>query len=246
MKLISFKTELDMTRAIAGEIEKTITHKPDSLVCIAGGHSPLPVIKMLVSDASKGKYPSDQFRFVSLDEWVGLGRNDSGSCIHDISENFLDPIGIQKGERLFFFDGLSADLNKECRNAENFIQKNGGIDVILLGIGMNGHIGFNEPPSRKSDGVRIVELSDISKTIGIKYFDKTHKLTHGITIGMAQILEAKKILVMVSGKHKQDIVRQAVEEKENEYCPVTLLRGHENFFFFTDQAAGQKIGNKHI
>lgn len=241
MKLSILKTEGEIADKIATEIEEVILSKPDALVCLCAGHSPVPVMKKLVADAKAQKYPAGSFRFVSLDEWAGLGPADSGSCIYDVSKYFLTPLGIERGERMFFFDGLSADLEQEAEKGAMFIQKNGEIDVILLGIGINGHIGFNEPGAKKTDSVRVVDLAPTSASVGAKYFDKKHELKQGITIGIREIMAAKKIIVMASGAHKQDIVARAVDGDIGEDCPVTLIRGHENIHMVFDDAAAGKL-----
>lgn len=242
MNIQIVENESKLSAAIAGEIENVVRKKEDALMCLCAGHSPVRVMKRLVSDAQENKYPADSFRFLSLDEWVGLGIGDPGSCIHDVSEYFLKPLKIERGERMFFFDGQSKDLKKECNGAAQFIEQNGGaIDVILLGIGMNGHIGFNEPGTKETDGIRVVPLSQTSKTVGAKYFDKDYALTSGITIGIPQIMQAKKVIVMAFGEHKADIVEQAVRGEKTEDCPVTLIRGHADITFYFDKAAAKKI-----
>ncbi len=242
MNIQIVENENKLSEAIAEEIETVINEKPDALMCLCAGHSPVGVMSRLVSDAQLNKYPSQGFRFLSLDEWVGLGRQDPGSCIHDVSKYFLEPLEIERGERMFFFDGQSEDLQKECDGAAKFIEQNGGaIDVILLGIGMNGHIGFNEPGTKETDGIRVVELSQTSKTVGVKYFDKEYELASGITIGIPQIMQAKKVIVMAFGEHKADIVEQTITGKKTEKCPVTLIRDHADITFYFDKAAAKKI-----
>jgi len=236
-----FKNEAEAAEAVAEVIEKVLAGNPYALICICAGHTALPVFEKLVTDAKENKYPSDCFRFISLDEWVGLGIADPGSCVYDVSKNFLDPIGISKGERLFFFDGLSEDLEEECEKAKVFISKNGGLDLILLGVGMNGHIGFNEPGTAASDSIRVVELSEISKLVGKKYFKKEYELYKGVTLGVKEILEAKKVLVMATGTRKQDIVHRTVTGPASEYCPVSLIMGHADIHMYLDEGSARKI-----
>ncbi|MEA5004536.1 MAG: glucosamine-6-phosphate deaminase [Christensenella sp.] len=242
MKIQIVENENKLSAAIAEEIENVVSKKQDALMCLCAGHSPVPVMKQLVRDAQANKYPADSFRFLSLDEWVGLGIEDPGSCIHDVSKYFLEPLALERGERMFFFDGQSDDLQEECDGAQKFIEQNGGaIDVILLGIGMNGHIGFNEPGTKETDGIRVVTLSQTSKTVGVKYFDKDYELTSGITIGIPQIMQAKKVIVMAFGEHKADIVEQTIKGEKTVDCPVTLIRDHADITFYFDKAAAKKI-----
>ncbi|MGI5849861.1 MAG: glucosamine-6-phosphate deaminase [Christensenellales bacterium] len=247
MKVNVMKDENAIAFKVAREIETMITAKPDALICLCAGSSPVPIMKRLVQDAKDGIYPSNRFKFVSLDEWVGLGIKDLGSCIHDVSKYFLDPLSIKKGERMFFFDGLSKDLEGECRRCHTFIEKNGGIDVILLGIGMNGHIGFNEPGTQETDGVRVIRLSEMSKAVGVKYFDREYQLKQGITIGIPQILGARRILVICYGAHKKAIAERAVRGDKNTDCPITLIRDHNDIEFYFDEKAAEGLyrGNEH-
>ena len=246
MKTTVFTTAKELADAAASTIEDVIKNKPDALVCLCAGESPIPVMRKLVEDAKAGEYPAGHFKFVSLDEWVGLGKLDSGSCIHDVSKHFLDPLEI-KNDRLFFFDGLSDDLSNECAKAEQFIDLCGGIDVILLGIGLNGHIGFNEPGSKIDEGARVVELSEKSKEVSVKYFNHGFRPKKGITIGIKQIMEAKKVILIAYDAHKQDIVYETVFGKVSQSCPSTYMRDHPDAELMVDDEAAKKIrGNKFV
>ncbi|MCL1928531.1 MAG: 6-phosphogluconolactonase [Treponema sp.] len=243
MNITILEDENEVAEVIAGEIEELLIKKPDALICLCAGHSPVPVLNKLVLDAKQNKYPADRFKFISLDEWVGLGVNDKGSCLHDISKYFLTPLSVSEGERMFFFNGMSTDMEEECEKAKNFISKNGGLDLVLLGIGMNGHIGFNEPGTLLSDSVRVVELSGTSKTIGMKYFDRTHNLTKGITLGIKEIVEAKNVLVMVTGSHKQEVMERAVKSEPDMNFPFSLIRDYDEVKLYADKAAARKMTN---
>jgi len=235
------KDQEDVARLVATEIGQLISKKPDALICLCGGHTPLPVFKQLISDAGSNKFPTDRFKFISLDEWVGLGIEDEGSCKYDLSTHFLNPMGITLGERAHFFNGLNKNLEEECQKAQVFIEQNGGIDLVLLGVGMNGHIGFNEPGSKNTDGIRVVELSDTSKEVGQKYFNQTYDLTHGITLGIGDLLAVERILVMAVGAHKKEIVHQTVNGIESEDFPVTLIRKHQAIHLYVDELAATKL-----
>ena len=246
MKKNILNNKAELADLVAARIEEVINNKPDALICLCAGESPILIVKKLVEDAKAGLYPSDKFKFISLDEWVGLGIDDAGSCIHDLTKLFLKPIGIEEGERLCFFNGLSDNLDGECVKADEFINNNGGIDVVLLGIGMNGHVGFNEPGSKKTDSVRVINLSEISKAVSKKYFDRPQKPEKGITLGLKEIMGAKKILLIASGAHKQDIVQETVCGEMSESCPSSLLQEHKDIELFLDVDAAEKIQNKII
>jgi len=235
------KDQEEVARLVAAEIGQIISEKPDALICLCGGHTPLPVFKQLIMDADSNKFPADRFKFISLDEWVGLGISDEGSCKYDLSTHFLTPMGIALGERAHFFNGLNENLEEECGKAQAFITQHGGIDLVLLGVGMNGHIGFNEPGSKTTDGIRVVELSKKSKEVGQKYFNKAYDLTHGITLGIGNLLEARKLVVMAIGGHKKEIVNQTVNGLESEDFPVTLIRKHPAVHLYVDELAATNL-----
>jgi len=241
MKIDIKKDKHIVARAIADKFEQVINDKPDALICICAGHSPVEFLNIFCEDALNGVFDDSQFKFISLDEWVGLGPKDNGSCINDMSKYLLGPLKLKKGERMFFFNGQSDDLDKECRDAEEFIKKHGGIDLMLLGIGMNGHVGFNEPGSEFDSGVRIVELDSTSKTVGTKYFDKKQELKQGITLGMEQVLESEEVILMAVGEHKKEILSKAVKGNPTVDVPASVLQLHENAMVITDEAAGSEL-----
>ena len=238
METIVLKNNEEIGDAVSNQIKDLLINKPNALLCLCGGHSPLPIFAKLVTDAGEGLYPSDSFKFVSLDEWVGLGRDDTGSCFHDIYKHFLAPLNVPNGDRVFFFDALSDNLLDECTGADEFINSNGGIDLMLLGIGVNGHIGFNEPGTSVTDGIRVLELSDKSKEVGQKYFNGAMSPDKGITLGLSQIMDAKKVIVIAHGAHKREIVNKTVHDAIGSDCPSTFLRNHTNCQLFVDTEAG--------
>lgn len=241
MDIRIFPNHEAMTAAAADAVAGVITRKPDALICLAAGHTPVDLMKRLVVHAREGKFPKDRFRFISLDEWVGLGPKDSGSCIHDVGKYFLDDMGLERGARMFFFDGLAKDMQAQIDGAKAFLAAHGPIDVIVLGIGMNGHIGFNEVGSAFDSDVRVLPLDETSKTVGAKYFDTPRTLESGITIGMRQILEAKKAFLLASSAKKADIVRQALKDPPTERVPASVLQKHPAATAFLDAGAAAKL-----
>jgi len=241
MKVIIEENSDKVARAVADRFEQLIEKKPDALVCIAGGHSTVKLMQTISTDAKEGRFNAKEFKFVSLDEWVGLGPEDAGSCIYDIGKYFLDPLGLKGGERLFFFNGLSNDLEQECDREMEFIEKSGGIDIIVLGIGMNGHIGFNEPGSSFDSNVRVVELDETSKTVGVKYFEKNYELKQGITLGMQQVLDAKEAILIAMGDAKSDILHQALCQEASPQIPAGIMQLHKNSTVYADKEAAKKL-----
>lgn len=244
MKVIIEENSDKVARAVADRFEQLIERKPYALVCIAGGHSTVQVMQTISTDAEEGKFNAKELKFISLDEWVGLGPEDAGSCIYDVGKYFLKPLGIERGERMYFFDGTSNDLEQECGKAMEFIEKNGGIDLIVLGVGMNGHIGFNEPGSSFDSNVRVVELDETSKTVGVKYFEKNYELKQGITLGMQQVLDTKEAILIAIGNAKSEILYEALVQDVTPEIPASILQLHKNSVIYADKEAVKKLNYK--
>ncbi|EAF5666262.1 glucosamine-6-phosphate deaminase [Listeria innocua] len=224
MKLIINENEQLVAETVSQRIIELVKAKPASLICIAGGDTPLLTIEALIKASQAGKVDFSQTQFVGLDEWVGLGRETKGSCIQTLYDAFFDRLEDVSNEQICFFDGKAEDLAAECARVDAFIDERGGMDFILLGIGLNGHIGFNEPFVPVDVNCHVVELDDVTKRVMSKYFDTDLPLTHGISLGMKQILAAKEIYLVATGAKKVDIVKQVIEKAPTVAIPATLVK----------------------
>ncbi|HHQ1150938.1 TPA: glucosamine-6-phosphate deaminase [Listeria innocua] len=224
MKLIINENEHLVAETVSQRIIELVKAKPASLICIAGGDTPLLTIEALIKASQAGEVDFSQTQFVGLDEWVGLGRETKGSCIQTLYDAFFDRLENVSGDQICFFDGKAKDLAAECARVDAFIDERGGMDFILLGIGLNGHIGFNEPFVPVDVNCHVVELDDVTKRVMSKYFDTDLPLTHGISLGMKQILAAKEIYLVATGAKKVDIVKQVIEKAPTVAIPATLVK----------------------
>ncbi|MBC2112518.1 glucosamine-6-phosphate deaminase [Listeria innocua] len=224
MKLIINENEQLVAETVSQRIIELVKAKPASLICIAGGDTPLLTIEALIKASQTGEVDFSQTQFVGLDEWVGLGRETKGSCIQTLYDAFFDRLEDVSNEQICFFDGKAEDLAAECARVDAFIDERGGMDFILLGIGLNGHIGFNEPFVPVDVNCHVVELDDVTKRVMSKYFDTDLPLTHGISLGMKQILAAKEIYLVATGAKKVDIVKQVIEKAPTVAIPATLVK----------------------
>ncbi|EHM7934881.1 glucosamine-6-phosphate deaminase [Listeria innocua] len=224
MKLIINENEQLVAETVSQRIIELVKAKPASLICIAGGDTPLLTIEALIKASQAGEIDFSQTQFVGLDEWVGLGRETKGSCIQTLYDAFFDRLENVSGDQICFFDGKAKDLAAECARVDAFIDERGGMDFILLGIGLNGHIGFNEPFVPVDVNCHVVELDDVTKRVMSKYFDTDLPLTHGISLGMKQILAAKEIYLVATGAKKVDIVKQVIEKAPTVAIPATLVK----------------------
>ncbi|WP_028777959.1 glucosamine-6-phosphate deaminase [Shimazuella kribbensis] len=240
MQLNILENYEQMSQATAQTIIECVMKKPKSLLCLAGGHTPLRTFELLVEAAQNQQVDFRQCHFVSLDEWVGLGKDTAGSCKETLYHTLFDPLSIRE-EQICFFDGLTSDLATESQRIDSFIHQHQQIDLILLGVGMNGHLGFNEPNVNPDLYSHIVDLDPITKQVSSKYFDTKLEVKQGITLGMKHIFEAGNILLIANNVKKSAIVQQTVEGEITTKIPSTLLQNHPNVHVFLDQAAASKL-----
>ncbi|EFS00798.1 glucosamine-6-phosphate isomerase, putative [Listeria seeligeri FSL N1-067] len=224
MKVVIKENPQIVAETISQKIIEIVKEKPTSLICIAGGDTPLLTIEALIKANQAGEVDFSKTQFVGLDEWVGLGRETKGSCIQTLYDAFFDRLENVSSAQICFFDGQTADFEAECARVDAFIEACGGIDFILLGIGLNGHIGFNEPFVPVDVNCHVVELDNVTKRVMSKYFDTDLPLTHGISLGMKQILTAKEIYLVATGEKKAEIVQQVIEKEPTVSIPATLVK----------------------
>jgi len=215
------------------------------LLCPASGDTPAGLYRELVERYDSGKFDVANWNFVGLDEWVGLNGSDKGSCRYSLDKELSHPLNIIE-ERIFFFDGRSANLLKECEYAEQFIREQRGSDVAILGLGMNGHIAMNEPGCTIDGRTQVVELHPITKQVGQKYFSQPKLLEEGLTLGMGTLLESKHIILMVSGKSKALIVSKMLEGSVTNDLPGSLLLNHPSVTVFLDEEAASFLVIKNL
>jgi len=201
----------ELSEMAAHATAEYINNNPETLICLAAGDTPLGMLEILVDMHRHKEVDLSTVYYAGLDEWVGLGPEDIGSCAKVMSDAFYNPAGIPK-DRIHVFDGLDKDIDKQCRSMEAWISHHGGIGFTLLGIGMNGHIGFNEPGTPDTKGCFSVKLDNTTKTVSAKYFGKSRPVSTGMTIGWRTLLDAQTGIIMASGELKAPIVKAAVEE----------------------------------
>lgn len=240
MKVIVCKDYEEMSWQALEIIKQELLKRPDSLVSFPGGDTPLGTIKKFVSAVNCGDIKIDRAKFVSLDEWVGLGKEVYGSCQYFLNESLFKPLKYSFAET-FIINGAADDIEQEREAHEKFVEKYGPIAVSLLGIGLNGHIGFNEDGVDFSLNTHITPLSEKTKEVMGKYFNTEHKLTHGITLGINQIMEANVVIVIANGSHKAQIVREALQGEVTNRVPASILQNHPNCYFVLDQTAASNL-----
>jgi len=195
------------------------------LVCAATGNSPLSLYQQLGKEAKKETKLFDQIRVLPLDEWVGLPST-VGTCDAYLRKHFLEPLSISE-ERYFAFNPLANNLNEECLRIQTTLKKQGPIDICIVGLGKNGHLGFNEPSNELQAHCHIANLTPQSQQhTMISNSNKTP--TKGITLGMQDILTSKRILLIVSGNGKKEAKEQLFSGVISSQWPASLLWKHNN------------------
>ncbi|HEV7333875.1 MAG TPA: glucosamine-6-phosphate deaminase [Flavisolibacter sp.] len=206
------------------------------LICTASGASPAGLYKELIHLVNTSAINSSSWYFVGLDEWQDMNGNDEGSSRHQLNQQLFHPLNVPE-QQICFFDGKATDLEKECRRAEDFIAQHGPIAIAILGIGVNGHIGMNEPGTPASIRSHVAAIHPGTQQIGQKYFKEPKQLDTGITLGLATLLEAKHLLLLASGTNKAESIFRMLHAPITEDLPASLLRDHPSLHIYLDKEA---------
>jgi galactosamine-6-phosphate isomerase len=240
MKIIISNNYEELSKKVYNDIVTIMQAASKPLICVASGDSPSGIYKNIVKDVSANEINIDSWYFLGLDEWVGLNGNDEGSCRYHLNRELFTPLNISSN-RICFFDGAATNLEDECKMTEDHIKEYNGIEIAILGLGMNGHIGMNEPHTSIKTRSHIINLDPLTVEVGQKYFKKPQPLDKGITLGIDTLMDAKHIVLVVSGTKKAAIVKQVIEGPISEAMPASLLRNHPNCYFYLDEAAASAL-----
>lgn len=236
-----YPDEAAMSRRCAELIQSCLKQKPDALLCLPAGNTALGTYQELARMANSGELDISRARFVSLDEWVGLsGDAVEDDCTHFMMRHCYGPLHIQ-ADHMTLFDPYAEDLDAECRRIDQVIFENGGIDFMMLGLGMNGHLGLNEPGADFHNYSHVMSLSDVTKSVGQKYFSRQTTLSGGITVGIQHMFDAKQVVLQVCGRHKQDIVRRMYTTGVTTELPGSVFQVLPTGSVIMDAEAAEKI-----
>ena len=240
MNLIVCKNYDEMSKKAAEVIAECINEAGEQLVSFPCGDTPIGMVNVFTEMVNEGKVDISRTRFVQLDEWVGLGGQDHGSCIKFLNDNLLNKLHHS------FFDyhlinGLASDINNECTRLNEYIEHFGPLALSVLGIGLNGHIGFNEEGVDFENNAHIIPLSETTRKVMSKYFDREHVLDYGITQGPKQIMAAKTVILLASGAHKASILKKTFKGPVTNAVPSSILQQHNNCFVIVDTEAAKEL-----
>ncbi|MBN8826450.1 MULTISPECIES: 6-phosphogluconolactonase [unclassified Spirosoma] len=240
MTIQKFPDHNTLSQHTAEYIAALITKKPNALLCLASGDTPIETYHRFVALAKAGKVDVSQCTFVGLDEWVGFGPDDFGSCSYYVFRDLFNPLQLRP-DQIHVFDAKSADLPAECAKIDAVIRAHGGLDLLLVGMGMNGHIALNEPGTPFNLGCHVSQLAESTITVGQKYFDKETTLTQGITVGLRHLAEARDVILLVSGEKKASKLREALTGPITNEVPASIMQTHPNGRVWVDEAAGKLL-----
>lgn len=206
------------------------------------GSSPLGVYQELIKQNKEGRVSFEHIVTFNMDEYIGLPPDDPQSYCHFMWENFFNHINIQK-KNVHMLDGMTKDYAAECQRYEDEIKKVGGVNLFLCGIGTDGHIAFNEPASSFASRTRIKLLKPETIKANSRFFggDKGLVPEKVLTVGIGTIMDADEIILIASGKNKQEAIRQTIECGINHLCPASILQMHQHAIVICDDFAADKL-----
>mgnify|MGYP004499949943 FL=1 len=230
-----------MSREAANIISAQIIMKPDCVLGLATGSTPIGLYKQLIEWYQKGDLDFSEVRTVNLDEYKGISRENDQSYYYFMHQNLFDHVNIPEGNT-HLPDGMALDPEKECDRYNNLIQSMGGVDLQLLGIGHNGHIGFNEPGDSFDKQVHCVNLTESTIEANKRFFASADEVPRqAYTMGIGNILQAKKILIVANGEGKAEIVKKAFFGPVTPQVPASILQLHQDVVLVADEAALSKV-----
>ncbi len=236
MQLNIYKDHHTLSLEAAEAILATVKNNPTAVLCLATGDTPAVAYELLVKKAMDEQVDFSHCIFIALDEWVGILPENEGSCHYFLESRLFKPLNISASQ-VHLFDGMATDLAGECKKMDEAIAAKGGIDLMLVGVGLNGHVGFNEPGVSADLYAHVINLDDITRLIGQKYFQQNTVLKQGITLGLKHVLESKKLVMMASGLKKAEVMKKALEEEINILMPAGIIRMHSQGVVMMDETA---------
>ena len=237
MRLIQTKDYHEASRQVANIISAQVILKPDSVIGLATGSSPIGAYQQLIEWYNKGDVDFSRVRSVNLDEYVGLAPSHEQSYAYFMHHNFFDFINI-KPENVHLPDGLDPDAEGQGEKYDALIRSLGGVDLQLLGIGRDGHIGFNEPCGEFVKGTHCVELTQDTREANARFFgsiDLVPKTAY--TMGILDIMQARRVLMIASGSSKAAILKDAFWGPVTPQIPASILQLHPDFTLVADEEA---------
>ena len=236
-RIIVAKNPAEVGKLAADQFEAVLNAKPACVIGLATGSTPLPLYRELIEREKAGKIDFSRVRSANLDEYKGLAPDHPQSYRRFMQENLFDHISI-KPENTIVPDGLAADVDAMCKAYEEKIEQWGGVDVQLLGIGHDGHIGFNEPEDHFPGMTHEVQLTAMTRDANKRFFDSIDEVpTAAYTMGIGTVMAAKKIVMVITGKDKAEILKKSFFGPVTPEVPASILQYHPDVTLICDEDA---------
>ncbi len=240
MKIEILDDHETLSQQAAGRIVGQVRAQPASVICCASGDTPRRMCRIVADEIARQHVDFGRVALIGLDEWLGIDPSNEGSCHYFFRNEVLHPWKLRE-DQIHLFDAFAHDPLVECRKMDQLIRERGGLDLMIVGIGMNGHIGFNEPGQPFDLYSHVADLDKTTRSVGQKYFKEKTVLTQGITLGLQHLLEAKEVILMASGSAKVDVVARALTGPVTEQMPASVLRRHANATVMLDKEAAARV-----
>lgn len=242
VKLYKVKTPEEVGALAADQIEAVMRAKPACVLGLATGSTPLPLYRELIAREKRGQLDFSRVRTANLDEYKGLPADHPQSYRRFMQENLFDHISI-KPENTIVPDGTTCDVDAMCAAYERQIEDWGGVDLQLLGIGHDGHIGFNEPGACFPAHTHETLLTDMTRNANKRFFASIDEVpAAALTMGIGTVMAARKILMVVTGADKAEILHKSFFGPVTPEVPASILQFHPDVTLVCDEAAGAKLG----
>ena len=240
MDIKIFDNAAEISDAAAQLYRELIESKPNAVLGLATGATPVPTYKKLIELYNKGEISFKEVTTFNLDEYCDLDKHDKNSYYSFMHENLFDHVDI-KEENVNFLDGNATDCDAESKRYAEAIKAAGGIDLQLLGIGTNGHIAFNEPADKFTDEAFKVTLTQSTIDSNQKYFGDVPMPRYAMTMGIGSIMRSKKILLIATGESKAKAIKAMVSGEITPQIPCSILNEHEDVIIMLDKAAASLL-----
>jgi len=235
MNLLRFDSEGAWVAGVASLWRDRLQTNPRLRMCLPSGSTPIRLYAAMAESVKRGLVSFRKAEIFALDDYGGLAPDDEGKCVNILRRFLIDHIDLPK-EQFHFIATDAPDLERVCRDYDRLIGD--GLDLTVLGIGLNGHLGLNEPGSAPDSTTRRVKMHASSIGASADYLKHSNRPTWGVTVGLKHLLASKEIWLLASGAKKADIIRRAVKGDVTTEVPATLLQKHPNCFLSVDAEAG--------
>jgi len=240
MQIVVGETYRSMSEKCVHDLLEFIQPIKDPLLCTASGDTPKGMYQELIKQVRENDIDISNWHFIGLDEWAGMNGTDEGSCRYHLDNDLFVPLQIA-ADRIIFFDGRSQNLQAQCDGVEDYIHLMGGIDVAILGLGMNGHVGMNEPGTPPELYSHIADIDAMTQAVGQKYFKNEQQLKKGLTLGLATLQETAFLMLLANGTKKAAIIKKIFEADPSPQLPATLLLPHKKICIYLDKDSASLI-----